>query len=260
MRWVYAVLMIGVEALGRRLLVAALCTGIIAVTAMAACADTPPDPQVLFERALVRVHETHVAPYLQYDLSMALTHKSLTKTYAYDVIERMADHTGRFTSLTADGSDSDDVHIWKTLVSPGLFLNAVAQALPSAPADGPPTIGRVVSVPYRATLVGEDGAGDCAQAYHLALRPTSDPDLHQLREIWIEPASMRICRATLEKRVYIISRERVDVTVDLGPGQFVDHYHLAGKGHTPLGTYSLAVDGSFRDVRNVETIDPKLFR
>jgi len=249
-----------IKAFIHRLAAAIVCAGIAAATALPGRANPAIDPQVMLEHALAQVHRIHVAPYLQYDYSVELTHKSRTRSYAYEVLERMSDHVGRFTGLTADGSYSDDVHVWKTFVSPGLFLNAVADDVSDESAGGLTTIGRVIAVPYRATYAGQETAGDCAQAYHLELQPTGDPDMHQLRDLWIDPVSVRICRATLEMRIFIISRERVNVTVDLATDQFVERVHLAGKGHTLLGTYSLAADGSFRDVRNVETADPKLFR
>jgi len=244
----------------RRLSAAIACASFVVSLMPASLADPAVDPQALLRLALEHVHDIHIAPYLQYDYTVDLTHKSRTKTYAYDVLERMSDHVGRFTGLTADGTYSDDVHVRKTLVSPGLFLNAVAEDASAGAVGYLPTIGRVVSVPYHATFAGQEPAGDCALADHLVLVPTSEPDLHPLRELWIDPASTRICRATLEKRVLIVSRERINVTVDLNPEQFVEHWHLAGKGHTILGTYSLAADGTFRDIRNVETADPKLFR
>ncbi len=63
------------------------------------------------------------------------------------------------------------------------------------------TIATVISVArpsYNITLVGVDSLTQGGTAYHLSLRPVSDPKKHNLRELWINTASDNIMRAIIE--------------------------------------------------------------
>lgn len=216
------------------------------------------DPQVLATRAFVQARDHHIDPFLQYRIHITYAHKTDEHDYRYDVLERMADHEGRFTALTTDGTPSQDIHVWRTLVSPGAFLNAVAEE-PAAPSTVQ-TIGRVIVLPYTVRLAGEEPAGTCAHAEHLVLAPRGNPSVHKLRDIWVEPETARICRASLAMTVRILSRETVLVDVGLNEQQFVDSWHLAGKGHTLFGTYALVAGATMTDITNVPTADERLFK
>ncbi len=63
------------------------------------------------------------------------------------------------------------------------------------------TIANVVSVAapsYEIRLIGTDSMTHGGSAYHLSLRPKSNPRKHNLRELWIDVANHNIMRAIIE--------------------------------------------------------------
>jgi hypothetical protein len=215
------------------------------------------NPDALFAEAIRQAHATTLPPFLSYEYSVTLEHHSKTKSYRYDVLERTSDHYARFTGLDPDGSLSDDVHLHSVLVSPALFLSAVRAEDDSA---APESIATVYASPYDISLAGTEPAGSCAAAFKLELRPKTEPETHALRELWVDTASGRICRATLFKMVWIIAREPVLIDMEIGPDGYVSRWHLAGTGRFIVGSYSLRADGAFSELSVVPAADPKLFR
>jgi len=230
------------------------------VQAMGTPEPGPVGAQAIAARAISHAHAVRITPFIQYKYSVSLTHRSTTKSYSYDVLERLADHFARFTSLDPNGTPSQEIHLHKTLVSPALFLKVVADEPDPDASPALRVIGRVERLPYTASLVGLEPAGDCANAYHLHLVPVGDPHAHALRDLWVEAGSDRICRANIEMTIDIISRETVTVDVAIDANDFVDRWKFQGKGHTLVGTYALAAAGSFSDITMLADASPSLFR
>ncbi len=236
---------------------------VFAVTISLATAS--PSAKSLFDAAVVRIHSIRPAPFLKYDYHLRLVHGAKSKSYAYRVLERLADHVGRFVSIEPGGSDSQDISVHRALVSPALFLNAVDDAGDRS-AEGvssqtaPPTIAEVVSSPYDVTFDGTEAEPDGTSTNKLKLVPRSAPDVHQLRELWLDSATGGIRRATLLKTVAIISPEPTLFDLDLDASGFVTRWSFAGTGHIAFFSYALEAEGTFANLAPVVSADAKLFR
>lgn len=236
---------------------------LIAAVSVLLASDAPvgPDAQKIFTQSIMQARSIHISPFLRYKYTIEMTHKQKAKKYSYLVLERLSDHLGRFTGLEQDGSESQDIHLHSTLVSPGLFLNAVAEEAAAVESDsGPATIGRSVVMPYTAVFATPETIGGCSDAFHILLTPLGQPEQRRLREIWVDPSTLRICHAKIHHTVNIISREAVTIDLSLDRNQFVEEWNFSGTGHTPVGTYTLSAVGQFMDVMNVPMAEDRLFK
>lgn len=217
-----------------------------------------PDPAVIVSKAFAAADAVPIAPYLSYKYSVTLQHGRKTRMYKYQVLERLADHYGRFTSLNTDDTPSQDIHLHKTLVSPAFFLKAVRADTSAGMATR--VIASSVVVPYDATVIGTEAAGDCPTAYHVALEPKFDPAKHPLRSLWIDTASGRICRAQEITSLYIIVKEPTLIDMVLDEHDMVKEWSLTGTGHLLFGSYTLTATGIFSDIGEVASAPNALFR
>jgi hypothetical protein len=219
--------------------------------------DSALDPISIYSKSMDRMRALSLPSFIRYHYTVVLDHHSKKKTYNYTVIERLQDHYGRFISLNADGTESQDIHLHRTLISPAFFLRPEE---PGANGGGLKNIGEIVASPYEIVLGAIEPAGSCASAYRLELSPKGDPDRFSLRQLWIDSETYRICRATVLKRIYIIAREPALVDLDVDARGFVDRWHLSGSGHFVFMSYSIDATGVFTDVTGLSDADPKLFQ
>jgi D-alanyl-D-alanine carboxypeptidase len=226
------------------------------------------NPVDLYFRSLAVMKAIAVPAFVELDYTLHLAHRGRRRAQVWHAIVRSADAQGRYEALNADGSRTRDVKIWPTPVPPALFLartpradKTVTAGVDEVPASALPTIGRVQASAYRISLAGREEANGCPDAYRLALVPKRDPDVFNLRTLWIDASTLRICRANVAWMLWIIVRTPVVVTADVGPDGFVSHWTTTGTGRTPLGPYTLGADVRYSDIRTFEgSTDPRLFR
>jgi len=229
--------------------------------ALPATPSPPPgtdlDARTIYKKAMAHMRSFPISAVIRYHYTVVLDHHSKQKSYSYTVIERLRDHYGRFISLNPDGTESQDIQLRQTLVSPAFFLEP---ARPQEQDDGLKSIGEVVAAPYDAVLQGNEPAGTCSNAYRLQLSPVANPGRFPLRELWVDTETFRICRAKLIRSIYVITREPALVDLDVDANGFVDRWQLSGTGHFALLSYNINATGTFSDVTSLADADPGLFR
>jgi len=214
-------------------------------------ADRPATPEEVYFDALAAMRAIPDPPYLRFDYHYVQVVGTRDHQEDWHAVERTRDGHVRFTDDRGNerpaGSRAGFAYL-----PPDVFLKPAVAS--------PEQFGIVTDTPYKVigstgartthyviTDAGGDPVAECPGATHLRLRPKTggDPLYYNLRELWITPATGRICRAVAVWKLYHFGHpSAVDVLVDLDAqtglvnryttagefgGLFAAHYRLEGR-------------------------------
>jgi hypothetical protein len=237
--------------------------------------ESPATPLDMYRQAIKTMHSITAPAYLEYGVSIHTSHKGRNVVQHFDevtVVEKTADGTGRLyvsgdrKTFTGSLQFSPDLflgHTSGTDSSQRLTIQSEA-----APSQQLKTIG-TVSVQnqvYDITNAGSEDLPQCSSSIHLALKPRFDPLRYNLREVWIDPTTSRICRAVAVWRDPVEFAVRIQtvfaVTLDLDANGFVAHWTTTGVAKVMGMPYAMTQDGTFSNIIAVtetalQTLGPK---
>ena len=182
-------------------------------TATPAPMPTPtPNPYQIYREALAHLYTLPQPDYIvdtQHWLSSTLYDGGATNENVWDQRTVFDSRNHLECNLRVPYSPSEAPGIGESYFPPDVWL--INRRTPTAQAADNPnmapdlsdlkTIASVISVAkpsYDIRLVGIDNLTRNGLAYHLLLRPLSDPVKHNLRELWIKTNSYDIVRAVIE--------------------------------------------------------------
>ena len=155
-------------------------------------------------------------------------------------------------------------------IAPDLFLGRTGTPVPDANADAfhvglddgvdhpMKTIAVVASsqAHYKVRSLGMEDLPNCASAIHLKLDPIKDPLTYNLRDLWVESETSRICKAVAVWRGRVdYTRVLASITLDLDEHGFINHYTTLVSGHTLLflgPIVSVRQDAAFANLQAVD--------
>jgi hypothetical protein len=235
----------------------------IAVAARPACAQQPAlDADAIFVRARSVAEARVLPPYLEYTTYAAFVRKGHIDAEHFHVIVRTADGMSYVTPVPDSPADRIDTKPYVQAAPPyfwpattfGLareqrndsqtfgLASGAAVASPEPSPSPIATIGSVHAVmrEYTVTLAGLETV-DGARTYHLLLVPKFDPQVHQIREAYVDAETFqtrRLVVAVYAKMgpihsqpravvdyepigaAWLVSRGRIDFTLRFGPFAF----------------------------------------
>jgi hypothetical protein len=243
-------------------LLAAASTGARGVLA----AEQPAPVEQTYFDTLAVMHAIPNAPFLRFDYRFAQVASGVRDHQEeLHAVERTED--GRVRFKDDRGEDRPEHRVPFMYIRPDLFLK------PPSPAAQ--QFGIVTDTPYK--IIGStrtpthyiitdataDVAAECPGATHVRLRPKPGADqfYYNLRELWITPASGRICKAIAVWNVtanIAMFRHRfpLEVTLDVSAETgLIDRWSAAGVAHAGPMQSRFAVDGRYAKVM-AETSEP----
>lgn len=200
-----------------------------------------PAPLDIYRQAIKTMRSISAPAYLKYTVSIQTIHKGREAVQHFDEftnVEKTLDRTGK---LYVSGDPKTFPSFVR--IDPDLFLGHSSGTLDShaltvqtgAEVDENLKTIATVSVQshvYDVTKVGTENLPACISAIHLTLRPLIEPMRYNLRDVWINPTTSRICRAVA------IWRDPVEfavpiptvftVMLDVDPNGFVDRWTTKG--------------------------------
>ncbi len=214
-------------------------------------------PLDVYTRAITAMHAISDPAYLQFDVDFLRRHGRKEENRRAVDFERTSDR--RTVVIGADGKVLNRLIL---PIPPDLFLRndsraTASQTELSVGLEEPKnqslkTIAsvEVVDVPYTIMADGTEDLPDCAQAIRLVLTPKLDPLKYNVRRLWIDPASMRICRAIAIWRGPVVTHDQdVPVTLDVGRDGMIESWTLTVTARLMFSTYTETQDAYYTDVR-----------
>jgi len=212
--------------------------------------------------------------YLTFDAEGSQTHKNQVMSYGGPAIERTRDNMYR--AVTRDHG----IQVGRNAIPPDLFLklSPVDDGSFAPVLDAPPTIApggeelhvigstTVMTLKYDVTIAGREDVSECAGAYHLVLVPRLAPSTNNMRDLWVDPTSFRICRAngifrgSLNAGGKTIVSKPIVIRLDVNSDGFVTHYNTIASFHFIIGGYSSNTEEYYRNVRVAEKVDDGIFQ
>ncbi len=226
--------------------------------------STDMTPLDMYRRALATMHAAEAPPFLQFKVAANTTFKGTVWIQHFVHVERTSDRREKIRAV--------DVELHRNVhpldVAPDLFLG---HASATAPESGPnvfsvgletgtaKSLSTIATVEnrshYKVTLSGREVLSGCGQAIHLKLEPLTAPMAYNLRDLWIDPATSRICkaRAVWWSILDIMYPQKVvaTVTLDLNADGLIEHYATSVSARQLLATETARQDASFSDIRSV---------
>ncbi len=179
---------------------------------LASPSPAPADPYRIYKRAMLRLATLDQPAYIDETQHWLATTIGIAGATNENVgVQRTIFNsvTRRECNFGVPFSAREHPTIGESYFAPDIWLinrKSQAPAIPNQPNMAPDlsdlrTIASVVSVAqpsYDIHLVGIDSLTGGASAYHLTLRPLSEPHKHNLRELWINTSNDLIMRAIIE--------------------------------------------------------------
>ncbi|HEV2260868.1 MAG TPA: hypothetical protein VGR69_01070 [Candidatus Rubrimentiphilum sp.] len=187
----------------------------IAAAVLSLVLTTPapsPDPYQIYKRAMQQLATLQQPGYivvLEHWITVTSWRSGASETDQWDE-RRVFDSTNRRECVLPEPFKPAQIvpEIGESYFAPDIWLISHRQAtIPAGSSNMTPdlsdlkTIASVVSLAqpsYDIRLVGVDPLTQGGTAYHLSLRPRSDPVKHNLRELWIDTSTHNIMRAIIE--------------------------------------------------------------
>lgn len=210
----------------------------IAIASPSPAPSSTPAPQEIFDRTFERLASYPVAPYAL----MVVKFLGRGAALVPGIDGTDFQYVGRYAFRSSDGAENAALFVpnAKALPDANVYLNqpygpfvwSIRRANINAP-DEPPvpdvpsplkTIGHVVTYAppkYAITNAGIETVNGHA-AYHLHLNPLSDPRRHNLRELWVDPATFDLWKATFDGTYHPLPG-----TAD-GPSTFTSEFKAVG--------------------------------
>ncbi|HEV2642486.1 MAG TPA: hypothetical protein VGT98_07255, partial [Candidatus Elarobacter sp.] len=195
-------------------------------------------PVDIYKRAVAAMHAMHAPAYVQFDTRVRTTIREGNEL----VIVQHLKHVERTNDQNVVARDVDepiDHRVNPFDIAPDLFFEHAVKAKPASSSDtlssglddladkSLKTIGvvRVTYVHYKVRTAGTEDLPSCASAIHLQLEPVGDPLIYNLRDLWVEPATSRICKAVAVWRGHIYWKNVIaPITLDLDEHGLITHW------------------------------------
>jgi len=234
-------------------------------------------PVEIYKQAVATMHAIRPPSFVRFNTRVKTTIPHDVVVQHLEHVERTADRT----VVTHDVDEKIDRRAKAFEIAPDLFLGhavetktaARTDTLSSGLDDTPSgeklkTIGAVTVsyVHYHVQTVASEDLPDCARAIHLKLEPIADPLRYNLRDLWVDSATSRICKAVAVWNGYIniiIQRKRVvaPITLELDRSGFITHWSTAISARFLIGApISIEQDGSYDNLEPIESSDFDAFK
>jgi hypothetical protein len=180
---------------------ALLCTAILA-------ADASQDAPALYMGAVQWLESRPQSPYVNYVMTQSSAHDGkILFTQSQVVIERRADRRSWNRYVAGDPSLQGSIEIGRHYLIPDAFLPYVASDVPRGALPGLDTSLKTIaavhsSISYRVRFVDLETLPSCGETAKIELSPLHDPDVYNVRSLWVRPSDFRVCRATFESRLF----------------------------------------------------------
>ncbi len=217
-------------------------------------------PVDIYKRAVAAMHAMPAPPYIQFNTQVRTI---IRGGHEIIIIQRLAhvERTSDQNVVARDVDETIDNRAEPFDIAPDLFVDPAVKAKPASNSqtlysglddltDGPlKTIGvvRVTYVHYKVRTAGTEDLPHCASSIHLRLEPLGDPWIYNLRELWVDPATSRICKAVAVWHGHINSTKVIaPITLDLDENGFITHFSTLVSAHFVIGgIVSVQQDGSY---------------
>lgn len=216
-------------------------------------------PTQIYYSALATMRSAEAPAFLQFNVETTTTfHRSVVVQH-FAHVERTADQNDKFRDVDATVNRN-----YSPLeVAPDLFLghsiartpapdsSAFSVGLESENAAPLATIATVAanSPYYTISTAGVAQLENCGTAIHLKLEPRKDPLRYNLRDLWIDEATSRICRAAAVWRAAVEVPTVATVTLDVNANGYITHFYTLATAHVLVGTISASQDGTFTGIQ-----------
>jgi hypothetical protein len=227
-------------------------------------------PKQIYLRALATMHALPNSAYLQFAYDWWQITNDSTRTRAYWNITLQTSTGVAHMVRQSDGKVVDEPFVMRPDV---LLSHPAPSTSPNPtefqlgvdvdPAEKLPTIAVVVAraVHYDVTLIGlARAAPGCTRAYHLKLVPNSHRERDNLRELWVDTSSFRVCKAVAIWNGGVVNGKVFPVTFTLvfdsnglistwsadgsvGPKGEQAHYIASGSYENPKHFNASPIDG-----------------
>jgi len=141
--------------------------------------------------------------------------------------------------------------------------NGAVSAPGAAGSDGKDmtVIGRVttIAVHYDITRAASDPVPNCPDPVHLRLVPRSEPLRYNIREMWIDANTSRVCRAVLSWNIGHVGKRifPIDVTVLLNADGFVTSWEATGAVHSGILSANYDSRGIYTGIQQAASMPDK---
>jgi hypothetical protein len=114
-----------------------------------------------------------------------------------------------------------------------------------------------VSVPlvhYDASTVATEHLPSCPSAIHMKLVPREAPLTYNLRELWVDAATFKICRAVAVFTGHVnLTKVLASITLDLDANGYISHYATSVTGHSFFaGSTTVQQEATYRALEPVD--------
>jgi len=220
-------------------------------------------PREVYVRVVTTMHAIETPPYLRFDAEVRFTHGSKVVDRSTEDFERTED---RRTFVRPSGGAPGTSQEISLPIPPDLFLgHSPPSALPSPTPESQLASGlddtgglkniatvQAINVHYVVDALPLEDLPNCAEAIHLRLEPMGDPLRYNLRELWIDPATFRICRAIAVWRAPVITHDQdVSVLLDVDSGGYVTHWEITATARVAFGSYTVRQDVYFSSIEPI---------
>ncbi len=224
---------------------------------------TPQMPSIdIYKRAVAAMHTIKAPAYIQYDMSVRTTLPDAIVVQHVKLIERTNAH--EVVAHIVDENIHDRAKPFQ--IAADLFLGHADESAPVNPgalgsglddlSDKPlKVIGSVsvMQVHYNVSTAGTDDVPNCSSAIHLKLEPLQYPLVYNLRDVWVEPATSRICKA-IAVWAGQVNRKKVlaRITLNLNRNGFISQYTTSASARFLTGVVTVQQEGSYENFQSVE--------
>jgi hypothetical protein len=216
-------------------------------------------PTQIYYSALATMRMSEAPAFLRFNLESTTTFHRTVVIQHFAHVERTADQSDK--SLDVDTTIN---HNFGPLdVEPDLFLGhsvtrtpapdstAFALGVDSQREQPLTTIATVAaSSPfYKISTAGIETLENCGATIHLVLQPRKDPIRYNLRDLWVDETTSRICRAAAVWRATVEVPTVATVTLDVNADGYITHFHTVATAHILVGTLSATQDAIFTGIQ-----------
>jgi len=232
--------------------------------AEALSAEMPPVD--IYKRAVVAMHAIQGPAYLQFDTRVTSKLRGGRGAVILQHI-RHVERTSDLNDIAQDVDEDIDPRATPFEIAPDLFLGRPAQNAPASNSealtsglddltDKPLKTIAVVSVTrinYNVTTVGTEDIPNCASSIHLKLEPQRDPLIYNLRDLWIDTATSRMCKAVAVWRGHVGAvRVLAPITLNIDGNGFINHFSTLVSARFLVGAMSIQQDASYDHLQAVD--------
>ncbi len=226
------------------------------------------EPVDIYKRAVAAMHAIQAPAYLQFDTHVTTTVRDAVILQHLTHVERTRDENDVAYEVDENIDLAERYEAKPFEIAPDLFLAHAVKPMPASNSEALPSglddltekplkIIAVVSatlVHYNVSTVGTEELTNCASAIHLKLDPLKDPLIYNLRDLWVDPGTSRVCKAVAVWQGHV-NRTKViaPVTLSVDGHGFINHYSTSVRARFLTGGVIIVQqEASYDDLHPVE--------